>query len=236
MAKLYLIPSLLSTNLWQNVLPSEVKEICLQTDYLIVENIRTARRFLKKLDKNISVDRITFFELNKQTPEATFHEFLVPLLEGKDMGILSEAGCPGVADPGAEIVKLAHQKGIQVVPLVGPSSILLALMASGLNGQNFAFTGYLPRKSNERVRKIKQLEIKAREQNQTQIFIETPYRNNQMVNDLIKACAPSTLLCIACDLTSKNEFISTRTIKNWKNSLPDLNKRPVVFLLMSMPK
>jgi len=232
MSKLYLIPSLLSTNLWQNVLPSGVKEVCLQTNYLMVENIRTARRFLKKLDKNVSLDRITFFELNKQTPEEKFHEFLDPLLEGNDMGILSEAGCPGVADPGAEIVKLAHQKGIQVVPLIGPSSILLALMASGLNGQNFAFTGYLPRKSNERVRKIKQLEIKAREQKQTQIFIETPYRNNQMANDLIRACAPSTLLCIACDLTSENEFISTRTVKNWKKNLPDLNKRPVVFLLM----
>ncbi len=236
MPKLYLIPSLLSSDPWKNVLPSRVKDVCLQTNYFIVENIRTARRFLKKLDEKIFIDRITFFELNKQTPDTAFQEYLVPLLQGNDMGVLSEAGCPGVADPGAEIVKLAHQKGIQVVPLVGPSSILLALMASGLNGQNFAFTGYLPRNSRERINRIKQLEIRSGEQQQTQIFIETPYRNNQMAEDLIRACSPSTLLCIACDLTSEHEFIATRTIRNWKNNLPDLQKRPAVFLLMSMPK
>ncbi|NQU84609.1 MAG: SAM-dependent methyltransferase [Mariniphaga sp.] len=231
MPKLYLIPSLLSETDWNDVLPQKIKHVCSETKYFIVENIRTTRRFLKKLDKEINIDELIFFELNKRTTPEEIQKSLTPLIEGQNVGLVSEAGCPGIADPGAEIVKLAHQKDIQVVPMVGPSSILLALMASGMNGQNFAFVGYLPVKPNERVKRIKQLELKAKTEKQTQIFIETPYRNNQMTEDLLKSCNPSTLLCIACDLTSENEFISTKTIKEWKNKTPDLNKRPAIFML-----
>ena len=233
MPKLYLIPNLLSENAWQKVLPETVKQVCTETKYFIVENIRTARRFLKKLDKTIDIGTLTFFELNKYTTEEEKQKSILPLLEGKNIGIISEAGCPGVADPGADIVKMAHEANVRVVPLVGPSSILLGLMASGMNGQNFAFTGYLPVKQNERGKLIRQLEKKSRAENQTQIFIETPYRNNPLFLDLIKYCSPSTLLCIACGLTSENEFIATRTIKSWKENIPDLNKRPAIFLLYS---
>ena len=231
MSRLYLIPNVLSESPWETVLPSEVKTVCKDLKHYIVENVRTARRFLKKLDKNIDIDGLYFYELNKRTTEREKQQYLRPVLDGQDTGIISEAGCPGVADPGAEIVKSAHERGIQVVPLVGPSSILLALMASGMNGQNFAFNGYLPIKSNQRISRIKQLEKAVQAENQTQLFIETPYRNNQLVQDLLKICNNSTLLCIACDLTAEKEFISTRSIAEWKKGVPDLNKRPALFIL-----
>lgn len=231
MSKLYLIPSLLSESAPEDVLPEKVKQVCINTRIFIVENIRTARRFLKKVEKSIIIDDITFFELNKRTTFEEKQSYLKPLLAGHNVGVISEAGCPGVADPGAEIVQMAHSKNIQVVPLVGPSSILLALMASGLNGQNFAFAGYLPVNSNERIKRIKQLESKALQEKQTQIFIETPYRNNQLAEDLVKFCSPSIKLCIACDLTSENEFLLTKRVNEWKNKLPDMNKRPTIFLI-----
>lgn len=231
MSKLYLIPSLLGDNSWENDLPASVRQVCLNTKYFIVENIRSARRFLKKLDKDINIDGLTFFELNKYTSVEEKQKSLVPLLEGHDTGIISEAGCPGVADPGADIVRMAHQKNIQVVPLTGPSSIILALMASGLNGQNFVFLGYLPVKQGERIKKIRETEQRSHTEKQTQIFIETPYRNNQLTGDLLNTCHPSTLLCIACDLTTKNEYIATKTVGEWKGHLPDMNKRPAIFLL-----
>jgi 16S rRNA (cytidine1402-2'-O)-methyltransferase len=231
MAKLFLVPNVLSEGDWQNVLPAGVLSILTNTRFFIVENIRTARRFLKQVNKEIDIDSLTFFELNKYTQPSELHGFLQPIEQGFDIAVISEAGCPGVADPGADIVQIAHKKNIKVVPVVGPSSILLALMASGLNGQNFAFLGYLPVKSGERIRAISNLERNAKNDRQTQIFIETPYRNNQMINDLLKTCSPSTLLCIAADITGENEFIVTKTIQQWKSSIPDLHKIPAIFLI-----
>jgi len=231
MASLYLIPNLLSETPWQVVLPQPISEIVSNLRFFIVEDVRNARRFLKKIDPSINIDELAFFELNKFTTEQQKVEYLKPLTEGSDIGLLSEAGCPGVADPGADMVKLAHQRNYRVIPLVGPSSILLALMASGLNGQQFAFHGYLPVKQPERISKIQQLEKQAYSLKQTQIFIETPYRNNPLIHDLLKSCQPSTLLCIAADLTSENEFIQTRSISLWKKQVPDLDKRPAIFLL-----
>lgn len=231
MANLYLVPNVLSDAEWQNVLPARVFPVLTNTRYFIVENIRTARRFMKQVNKEIDIDQLTFFELNKHTQSGEIPSFLKPLEKGKDVAVISEAGCPGVADPGAEIVKLAHLKGISVVPLVGPSSILLSLMASGLNGQNFAFNGYLPVKSDERSRALKVLEKKVKIEQQTQIFIETPYRNNQLIVDLLKTCSASTLLCIAANITAENEFISTKSIGEWKKNVPDFHKQPAIFLI-----
>jgi 16S rRNA (cytidine1402-2'-O)-methyltransferase len=231
MAKLYLIPTILSDGNWQNVLPAQILPILTNTKYFIVENIRTARRFMKQVNREINIDECTFFELNKRTRSSELPQFLKPLTQGFDVGIISEAGCPGVADPGADVVKIAHQKGFRVVPIVGPSSILLALMASGLNGQNFAFNGYLPVKPNERVREIANLEKRIKNNRQTQIFIETPYRNNHLITDLLKTCSPTTLLCIAANITGENEFIATKTIQEWRKDVPDLHKQPVIFLI-----
>jgi 16S rRNA (cytidine1402-2'-O)-methyltransferase len=231
MAKLYVVPSPLSNGDWQNVMPARVFQVLTATRYFIVENLRTARRFMKQVNKDIDIDSITFFELNKHTKTMEIPFFLAPLEKGNDVAVISEAGCPGVADPGAEVVKLAHQKGFLVEPLVGPSSILLALMASGLNGQNFAFNGYLPVRSTERFRALRSLEKKAKNNHQTQIFIETPYRNNRLLNDLLKTGSPSTLLCIAANLTGEKEFIATKTIEQWKNKVPGLHKQPAIFLI-----
>jgi 16S rRNA (cytidine1402-2'-O)-methyltransferase len=231
MAELYLVPNVLSDGDWQNVLPAKIFPVVTQTRFFIVENIRTARRFLKLVNQEINIDRLTFFELNKYTQPGDLPRFLKPLENGEDVAVISEAGCPGVADPGADIVRLAHQKGYKVVPIVGPSSIVLALMASGLNGQNFAFNGYLPVRTNERIRAISNLEKRVKGSEQTQIFIETPYRNNQLVNDLLKTCSPSTLLCIAANLTGENEFVVTKPVSEWKNKVPDLHKQPAIFLI-----
>jgi 16S rRNA (cytidine1402-2'-O)-methyltransferase len=231
MAELYLVPNVLSEGDWQNVLPAKIFPVVTQTRYFIVENIRTARRFLKQVNRDIDIDRLVFFELNKHTEPGEIPGFLEPMKEGENVAVISEAGCPGVADPGADVVKLAHEKGCKVVPLVGPSSIVLALMASGMNGQNFAFNGYLPVNSNERSRAISNLEKKVKNSGQTQIFIETPYRNNQLVNDLLKTCSSSTLLCIAANLTGKNEFVVTKTIEQWQGKVPELHKQPAIFLI-----
>ncbi len=231
MAELFLVPNILSEGEWQNVLPARVFPILSQTRHFIVENIRTARRFLKQVNREINIDELVFFELNKYTPPVELPFFLKPLEQGENVAVISEAGCPGIADPGAEIVKLAHQKGYKVIPLVGPSSIVLALMASGLNGQQFAFNGYLPVKAGERPKAISSLEKVAQKTGQTQIFIETPYRNNQMIDDLLKTCSPSTLLCIAANLTGEKEFIATKTISQWKGKTPDLHKQPAIFLI-----
>ena len=231
MAKLYLVPNVLSEGDWQNVLPAQLHSILTNTRHFIVEDIRTARRFLKLVNKEINIDECTFFELNKRTRYSEIPSFLKPIEQGFDVAVISEAGCPGVADPGADVVKIAHQKEYKVVPIVGPSSVLLALMASGLNGQNFAFKGYLPVKPNERVKEIQVLEKRVINQRQTQIFIETPYRNNQLIEDVIKTCFPGTYFCIAANITSENEFIVTKTIQDWKNKIPDLHKIPSIFLL-----
>ena len=231
MANLYLVPNVLSDGEWQNVLPAQIHPILSNTKYFIVENIRTARRFMKQVNHKININECTFYELNKRTRSSELPAFLKPLETGNDIAVLSEAGCPGVADPGADVVRIAHKKGFKVVPIVGPSSILLALMASGLNGQNFVFNGYLPVKPNERVKKIITLEKNIRQNNQTQIFIETPYRNNQLIADLLKTCSPNTMLCIAANVTGEKEFIATRTIQEWKKHVPDFHKQPAIFLL-----
>lgn len=231
MTALYLVPSLLSDSNWQLVLPAAVVPILTETKYFIVENVRTARRFMKLIDKNIDIDTLTFFELNKHTGQHEIENFLKPTQENNNMAVLTEAGCPGVADPGAEVVRLAHKKGIKVVPVSGPSSIILALMASGLNGQNFTFNGYLPVKKDKLKKTISILEEKAVRKKQTQIFIETPYRNNLLLSSLLEECSANTLLCIAVNLTGNDEFISTKTIQQWKKNIPNIDKKPAIFLI-----
>lgn len=230
-ATLYLIPVTLGDTPNDRVLPSYNTEIVSVLRYFIVENVRTARRFLKKCNPEIVIDDLTFFELNKHTEQKDIELFLRPLKEGFDVGIISEAGCPAIADPGADVVALAQNAGYIVAPLVGPSSILLALMGSGFNGQSFAFHGYLPIDSNERAAAIRKLESRAYNENQTQLFIETPYRNNKMVEDILLNCKPKTKLCIAMNLTCQDEFIVTRSVKAWKNLLPDMDKKPCVFVI-----
>jgi Predicted methyltransferases len=230
---LFLIPVTLGDTSVEQVLPVYNKEIILPIRHFIVENIRSARRFLKQVDRNMPIDEIVFYELNKHTSQEVLSTFLKPLESGLNIGLLSEAGCPAVADPGAQIVSLAQKKRIKVVPLVGPSSILLALMASGFNGQSFAFHGYLPIDKEERNHKLKQLENRLLTENQTQLFIETPYRNDKLLEDIIKICKPTTLLCIAADITLPDEFIQTRSIAEWKKNLPQIGKRPCMFALGS---
>jgi len=231
MGNLYLIPTTLGESETARVIPSDVAAIVKEIKYFIVENIRTTRRYLRKLDPQLNIDELVFFELNQHTESHLMEEFLKPVIEGFDVGIISEAGCPGVADPGAEVVKLAHLKHIRVIPLVGPSSILLSLMASGMNGQNFAFIGYIPVKPIERVKAIRDIEKRSAMEKQTQIFIETPYRNTALMNDLITTLSDQTRLCVASDITLATEYIKTQTIAQWKNSIPDLNKRPTIFLI-----
>jgi 16S rRNA (cytidine1402-2'-O)-methyltransferase len=230
-ANLFLIPVTLGETSLSKTLPSYNREIILSIRYFIVENVRTARRFLKQTDAGILVDELTFFVLNKHTSQEELSGFLTPIAEGHSIGIISEAGCPAIADPGADVVAIAQQKNIPVVPLVGPSSILLALMASGFNGQNFAFHGYLPIEAADRIKTLKTLEQRIYSENQTQLFIETPYRNNKMTDDILKACKPATKLCIAADITLDTEYIKTKTISQWKNHVPDLSKRPCIFAL-----
>ncbi|WP_010663597.1 SAM-dependent methyltransferase [Marinilabilia salmonicolor] len=229
--KLYMIPNHLGNEQTGFTIPTEVAALSCKLRFFIVENIRTARRYLRLLDSQMDIDNSTFFVLDKHTGPREYSTFLEPITQGHDIGVISEAGCPGVADPGAEIVKIAHQKNIQVVPLVGPSSILMALMASGMNGQSFAFNGYLPIDKSERSKTIKQLEARSAKEKQTQLFIEAPYRNNAMAQDLLKNCRPDTLLCIACNISMPDEFVVTRPISGWKGKLPELHKKPTMFLL-----
>ncbi len=231
MAKLYLIPTSLGETPFDTILPTANTQIVTDLKYFIVEDVRTARRFLKKANPVIEIDALTFYVLNQHTSPDEISSFLKPLFAGHDMGVLSEAGCPAIADPGADVVAIAQRNNFTVVPLVGPSSILLSLMASGFNGQSFAFVGYLPIQPEERSKALKKLESRAYSENQSQIFIETPYRNMKMLEQILKTCQPSTRLCIAVDITLETEMIKTKTIKEWKTQLPDLNKRPCIFLL-----
>jgi 16S rRNA (cytidine1402-2'-O)-methyltransferase len=229
--KLYLIPTTLGDENPFNVLPADIKPIAQRIKYYIVEDTRSARRFLKKIDQEIVIDDLTFIEINKRTRYDDLVAFLENALQGNDIGVISEAGCPGVADPGSDAVRVAHQKGIEVKPLVGPSSILLSLMASGMNGQNFAFIGYLPIKHPMRGNTIKYIEQRATKNDQTHIFIETPYRNNSIMTDLTRSLDGNTRLCVACDLTLETEFIRTKTVYEWRKEMPDLHKRPTIFLV-----
>ncbi|VXC33281.1 SAM-dependent methyltransferase [Maribacter litoralis] len=231
--KVYLIPSTLGDMPPLEVLPISIKQTIERLDHYVVENEKTARHFIKKISPRKSQPSLKLFALNKFTEPEEIPTFLNPCLEGYDIGILSEAGCPGIADPGAAVVKIAHTKNIQVIPLVGPSSILLALMASGMNGQNFAFNGYLPIDSSDRKKYIKNLERRSKDENQSQVFIETPYRNNKMLEELIKTLAPSTRICVAADITLPTEYIKTKTAINWKKENVDLHKRPAIFIIQA---
>lgn len=234
LGKLILIPVPLGDLRLDTVLPESVRCRASQLTHFVVENAKSARAFLKALPLEIPLQQVHISELNQHTPIDAIRALLSPLLEGHDLGVVSDAGCPAVADPGATLVALAHEAGIQVVPLVGPSSILLALMGSGLSGQNFAFHGYLPAKEDGREQKIKELETDSRRAQRAQIFIETPYRNRQMFESLVKVCGPKTKICIASDLTLASESVVTLTTEMWrKRDLPTIDRRPTVFLLQA---
>ncbi len=228
---LYLIPTTLGETEPLDVMPLSVKKVVEQLDYFIVENGKSARRFIKKITPEKSQPSLKLMPLDKHTDEVETRTYLDVCEDGISVGLLSEAGVPAVADPGSSIVKLAHQKGIKVVPLVGPSSILMAIMASGMNGQNFAFNGYLPIEKSERRKKIKELERISLDRNQSQLFIETPYRNNKMFEELVNSLQPSTRVCVACDITLPSEYIKTLSVKDWKKSKPELHKRPTIFII-----
>lgn len=227
---LYLIPAPLGEGDIDWMIPAGVRQCIAKLDHYIVEHPKTARRFLKQAGRT-SLQSITMRILDEHTRSAEFVSLLEPLLTGRDIGLLSEAGCPAVADPGAGLVRIAHQKKIRVVPLVGPSSILLALMASGLNGQRFVFHGYLPVDHEKRIGKIVELEKASILHDQTQIFIETPYRNRKLLDCLIATCRGDTVLCISSNLTQESEYISTKAVKEWRHAIPDLNNKPTIFLL-----
>ena len=223
---LYLIPCTLGDTPIENVLPPYNRDIIVAIRHFIVEDIRSARRFLKKVDREINID-----ELNKHTSPEAIASYLKPLQANEAMGVISEAGCPAVADPGADVVAIAQRKRLKVVPLVGPSSIILSVMASGFNGQSFAFHGYLPIDGGERAKTLKHLESRAYAEHQTQLFIETPYRNLKMFDDILRTCRPQTRLCIAANLTCEGEYAVTRTISEWKGQHPPIDKIPCIFLI-----
>lgn len=229
--KLILLPMLLGSDDWQSVIPIEVAEMAKKTRYFAVENIKTSRRYLRKLDREFPIDDSVFFTLNKKTPTHELPKMLSPIYEGNDVAIISEAGCPGIADPGADLVAAAHQNNIMVTPLTGPSSIFLGLMGSGFNGQSFCFYGYVPKERKQRIQTIKEYERIANKTRQTQIFMDTPFRNNHLLEDLLNECLETTFLCIACDLTMPKERIQTLTVKEWREKAFDLNKRPTMFLI-----
>ena len=228
---LFLLPTVLAEGTAARVLSPQVTEVISRLDYFFAEELRTARRFVSSLRLGRVIQDMTFYELNKKTPAADTAAQLRELPAGQDIGVLSEAGCPGVADPGAVAVRLAHGLGMKVVPLVGPSSILLALMASGLSGQSFAFHGYLPIDKKERRKALVSLEKEGQARRQTQIFMETPFRNNHMLETILDACQPDTLLCVASNLTAPDEYIKTQSVQAWRRQKIDLHKQPTIFLL-----
>ena len=229
---LYLIPVTLGETSIDQVLPSYNHEVIMGIRYFIVENIRSARRFLRQTDREFPIDESTFCEMGKHSDEKLYSSYLQPLREGKPVGVISEAGCHAVADPGADIVSIAQREGLKVMPLVGPNSMIMAVMSSGLGGQSFAFNGYLPVEPADRAKRLKMLETRAWTEGQTQLFIETPYRNQKMFQSLIAALRPQTRLCIAAGITTKEEYIRTLRISEWKSTtLPDLSKVPAIFLI-----
>lgn len=231
--KLFLIPTTIADDTQAAVIPEHVRSALPSITHFLVEEVRTARRYLSSLKIYESIEPLHFQVLDKKTKEGQLKEFFKPIEEGFNMGVLSESGCPGVADPGALAAKYAHQHNITVIPLVGPSSLLLALMASGLNGQKFSFHGYLPIDSKDRVQAIRELEKESKQKNQTQLFIETPYRNQPVFNDLIKTLSPSTQLCVAYDITGTTELLKTKTVQTWRTEKLTLDKLPCVFLLLA---
>ncbi|MBO4641679.1 MAG: SAM-dependent methyltransferase [Bacteroidaceae bacterium] len=229
---LYLIPVTLGDTPVSQVLPAYNHDIIMNIRHFIVENIRSARRFLRLVDSGFPIDDSTFYEMGKHAQTDQFATYLKPLQQGLPIGVISEAGCPAVADPGADVVAIAQQRGFRVIPLVGPSSMIMAVMASGLNGQSFAFNGYLPVDESDRAKKLKALETRAWNESQTQLFIETPYRNHKMLDTLLRTLRPQTRLCVAAGITTADEYIHTHTIQDWKRiKLPDLSKIPSIFLI-----
>lgn len=229
---LYLIPVELGDTPQERVLPAYNKEVILSIKHFIVEEVRSARRFLKRVDRDINIDELTFYPMGKHADANLFTRYLKPLEAGESMGVISEAGCPAVADPGADVVAIAQRKGLKVVPLVGPSSMIMAVMASGLNGQSFAFNGYLPIDPADRMKRLKQLETRAVQEHQTQLFIETPYRNAKLFDTLCQTLHAQTRICVAAGITTEDEWIRTHTVAEWKrHSLPDLSKTPAIFLI-----
>ena len=227
--KLFLIPTIIAEDTVQVVIPQQVLIALKDIRFFLAENPRTARRYLSSLKIYDAIESLTFEVLNKETKEAELSALMAPSIDGFNIGVISESGCPGVADPGSMAVRFAHQNGISVVPLVGPSSIVLALMASGLNGQSFAFHGYLPVEAKEAARAIRELEKESSVKHQTQLFIETPYRNNHVLDHLLTSLKPTSILSIALDLTGQNQFIQTKTVKEWKVNKPSLPKEPAIF-------
>lgn len=230
MGILYLLPNLLGESKIEDVIPVRTTDIIKKLRVFATENVRNTRRYLKKIDRGIDIDSLLFLNLNKDSGKAEIDECL-KYLSKEDVGIISESGCPGIADPGAELIALAHAAGYRVIPLVGPSSILLALMASGCSGQYFSFNGYLPIPKAERIKALRNYEKESAIEDRSQIFIETPYRNISLFQDLIATLSPSTKLCIACDITVETEYIKTKTIKEWRNKMPNINKRPAIFII-----
>ena len=231
--KIVMIPNTLGGDSIKDILPQEVIERVVGIRHFAVEEIKSARRLLRKMDREFPIDACTFFTLNKKTSIEELHNMLAVLATHFDLGVISEAGCPGIADPGADLVALAHQKGFGVVPLVGPSSILLALMASGFSGQTFTFHGYLPKERKDRIRKLKDFESDTRRNKYTHIFMDTPYRNMHMLEDLLNELTDNTLLCIASNITLPTESIKTKSIKSWREDAYDLSKTPTIFLIGS---
>lgn len=232
--KLYLIPNVLAENTAHQVIAPQVKEVIKNTRHYLVEDLRTARRYISSLKLGITIEELGMEILDKKTKEHQIKELMKPVFQGQDIGVISEAGCPGIADPGALAVAFAHQKGIQVIPLVGPSSMFLGLMASGFNGQSFAFLGYLPIDKKARIDSIKELESESLKYYRTQIFMETPFRNNHLFEDLKNTLHPNTRVCIAKNLTGKDEFIHSKTVADWKKVKVDLHKVPTVFLVYAV--
>lgn len=230
---IYLIPSVISSDTANQVLSQQVLEIVKSTHYFLAETIRESRRFISSLKLGLDISTLQFEKVDKNTSDSDTEKYLAPALQGKNIGVLSDAGCPGVADPGAQVARIAHKLGLKVIPLVGPSSLLLALMASGMNGQSFAFNGYLPIDQKEAGQKIKSFEKDSRTRNQTQLFIETPYRSDRTLDILIKSLHPDSLLCIAKDITGKEEFIKTKRVGQWKNQSLLIGKEPTVFLFLA---
>jgi 16S rRNA (cytidine1402-2'-O)-methyltransferase len=228
--RIYLIPVTLGGNDYAAVIPGKTLEITRRLRHFVVEDVRSARRFLRLIDKGFPIDSTVFYELNEHTPAAEVSSFLEPVMNGSDIGLMSEAGLPGIADPGAMLTAIAHRKNIIITPLSGPSSIIMALISSGLNGQNFCFNGYLPVKPVERASKLKEIERRAVE-GFAQIFMETPYRNQKMMETIMSVCGNDTMLCIAADITLHTESIKTMKISEWKKKIPDLKERLVVFVL-----
>lgn len=229
---LYLIPVTLGETSVEQVLPSYNREVIMGIRHFIVEDIRSARRFLRQTDRTFPIDDSTFYEMGKHSDDKLYSSFLQPLREGKPVGVISEAGCPAVADPGADIVSIAQREGLRVVPLVGPNSMIMAVMSSGLGGQSFAFNGYLPVDAADRAKRLKALETRAWTEGQTQLFIETPYRNKKMFESLLTTLRSQTRLCIAAGITTKEEYIRTLRISEWKSTkLPELSKVPAIFLI-----